>query len=340
MSWLDGLKHRVRTLMRPGTHERDVADEMRFHLELDASHDPAAASAPGRFGNRTYYKEEVRRQTWLGTLDVARQDLGYAWRATRRSPGFTAVVVLTLALGIGVNGATFSVLDRFYLRPPRGIEDPSSLRRMWIARPGSDNAFPSQSISFGAYNAIAAATGSRDNMALYATDYAMRLGKRPTDPRVGVVYATASYFPVLGVRPALGRVYSADEDRVGGKPSVAVVSHAFWRNRLGGDSAALGRTIAIGTDAYVVVGVLDRRFTGLDLRAAEVWLPLGAFSAGWAGDRWWANDGASAFTSIRRATPAVADAEFDERATAYLRAANRGRVARAATLATISSGSI
>jgi putative ABC transport system permease protein len=157
MSWIDGLKHRVRTLVRPGDHARDVDDEMRFHVELDVSHDPRLAATPQRFGNRTYYREEVRQQTWLASLDVLRQDLGYAWRTTRRSPGFTAVVVVTLALGIGVNAATFSVLDRFYLRAPRGIEDPSTLRRMWIShnRTADGVPFNSQAVSVPVAAAIA-----------------------------------------------------------------------------------------------------------------------------------------------------------------------------------------
>ena len=342
MSWIDGLKHRVRTLVRPGDHARDVDDEMRFHLELDASHDPRSDPTPRRFGNRTYYREEVRQQTWLASLDVLRQDLAYAWRTTRRSPGFTAVVVLTLALGIGVNAATFSVLDRFYLRAPRGIEDPSTLRRMWIShnRTADGVPFNSQAISVPTYDAIAAATGARAELALYATDYAMRLGKRPTDPRVGVVFATASYFRVLGVRPALGRLFTEDEARVGARSTVAVVSHSFWKNRLGGDSSALGRPISIGADPYTVVGVLDERFTGLDLRAAEVWLPLGSITPGWGGERWWTNETVNPFSVIRRATPSLSDAEFDRRATAYLLEANRQKGARGDTLATATSGSL
>ena len=340
MSWLDGLVHRLRTVIRPAAHARDLDEEMRFHLELDASHDPRDARRPHRFGNRTYYREEVRRQTWVGSFDVLRQDLSYAWRTTRRSPGFTAVVVLTLALGIGLNAATFSLLDRFYLRAPRGIEDPSTLRRMWLhhSRTADGVAFNSQSISYPTYEAIAAATGTRRDLALYATDYAMRLGTRPADPRVGVVFATASYFRVLGVRPALGRLFTADEERVGAKGSVAVVSHALWRNRLGGDSSALGTTISIGADPYTVVGVLGEGFIGLDLRAADVWLPLGSITPGWGGDRWWTNEAVNPFRVIRRSTPSLSDAEFERRATAYLREASRLKGERGDTLTAAISG--
>ena len=341
MSWLDGLKHRVRTVLRPGVHARDVDDEMRFHIEMDAANE-GETGAPRRFGNRTYYREEVRQRTWIGFVDVLRQDLSYAWRTTRRSPGFTAVVVATLALGIGVNAAAFSILDRFYLRPPAGIADPGTIRRMWIEHFRSYNGepFKHQSISYKTYEAIANATGARNDMALFATDYAMRLGKRPTDPRVGVVYASANYFNVLGVRPALGRVYSADEDKLGTKGGVVVVSHGFWKNRLGGDSTALGKQIHIGPDAFTVVGILDSRFIGLDLRAAEVWVPLGSISPGWGGSQWWTDDNMNPFTMIRRATPALSDAEFNRRATAIVREMNRQLGARGDTLKTVWSGPV
>jgi predicted permease len=341
MSWLDGFKHRVRTVLRPDAHARDVDDEMRFHIEMDVEN-AGEAGAPRRFGSRTYYREEVRRRTWIGFVDVLRQDLAYAWRTTRRSPGFTGVVVLTLALGIGLNAATFSILDRFYLRPPAGIADPSTVRRMWVehTRTASGEPFKGQSVSYSTFDAIATATGARDDMALFATDYAMRLGPRPTDPRAAVVFASANYFKVLGVRLALGRFYTNEEDQLGTKGGVAVISHAFWKNRLGGDSSALGRLIHIGPDPFTIVGIADGQFTGLDLRAAEVWLPMGSITPGWGGPRWWTNDNVNPFNVIRRATPGLDDAEFDRRATAIVVELNRQKGTYGDTLQTVWSGPV
>ena len=344
MSWLDGLRHRVRTLLRPAAHRRDLDDEVRLHQQLDAANERDAAGAGRRFGNRTYYMEEVRQQTWLRFADVLRQDVAYAWRTMRRSPGFTTVVVLTLGLGIGANASVFSVLDRLYLRTPPGVVDPSSLRRTWVEhfRTSSGVPFKGQDISYGAFDLIRQSTGTQRESALYGTDYAMRLGKRPSDPRVAVVYATASYFPVLGVRAAFGRVYDADEDRLGRAAAVAVVSDAFWRTRLGGDSSALGRTILIGKNPYTVIGVLARHFFGLDLRASEVWVPLASFpDPGWnRGKPWWTEDSMMWFTIIRRASATITDAEYERRATAALREKNRTLGALGDTLSRVLTGSV
>jgi predicted permease len=241
-----------------------------------------------------------------------------------------------------VNAAAFSILDRFYLRPPAGIAEPSTIRRMFIEhfRTSTGEPFTAQSLSYSTFEAIASATGARADMALFATDYAMRLGKRPTDPRVGVVFASANYFNVLGVRPELGRFFTADEGRITEKGGVAVVSHAFWKNRLAGDSSALGRRIAIGPDSFAVVGVADPRFIGLDLRAAEVWVPLGSMSLGWGGPQWWTNDNVNPFNVVRRATSTLSDAEFDRRATAIVRELNRQKGALGDTLQTVWSGPV
>ena len=132
MSWIDGLRHRIRALLDPGAHERELAEEMRFHVELDGMQQGDDARARRRFGNRTWYQEEARRMMWPSSLDALRQDFGYAWRSIRRTPGFTAMVVATLALGLGANLATFSLLDRLFLRPPAGVRDPGSLERVWF----------------------------------------------------------------------------------------------------------------------------------------------------------------------------------------------------------------
>src|ERR687894_47340 len=112
MSWLDGAWYRLRTLVAARRHERDVQEEMRFHIELDAMHEGDEYRARRRFGNPTYYREELRRIGLRGRLDAIEQDVRYARRAIVRTPLLSATIVVTLSLGIGVNVALFSLLDR------------------------------------------------------------------------------------------------------------------------------------------------------------------------------------------------------------------------------------
>src|SRR5690242_17643129 len=132
MSFFDGLRHRVHVLLHGARYESDVERELRFHMELEAAsqrkdglepHD-AAAAARRRLGNVSSVREEVRSLTLPGMLDRVRQDLAYAWRGLVRAPGFTATVVATLALGLGLNAAVFSLLDRLFVRAPAAIGRP------------------------------------------------------------------------------------------------------------------------------------------------------------------------------------------------------------------------
>ena len=345
MSWLDGLTHRLRILWDPGAYERELEEEMRFHLELDAMQQQDFDRARRRFGNRTYYREEARRMTWLGPLDVLRQDFGFAARMIIRSPGLTVLIVATLALGVGANAATFAVLDRLYLRPPGGVANPQSLRRLWVEHFNTAEAAPftSQAINYPMYRAIAGVAPDPAGLALFTTDYSLRLGKSPSAPRVRGVYASANYFTVLGVRPALGRFYSPVEDRLGSGAPVAVVSHSFWRNELGGASSALGRAIPIGRNIYTVIGVADPAFTGLDLQAADVWIPLASMPPrGGVRDRpWWEEDNMYSFRAIQRLQPGMRERDFESRATEVLRRLNRERYPqRPDTLMNVQTGSI
>jgi putative ABC transport system permease protein len=317
MSLFHGLRHRLRTLLNPGAHERELRDEMRFHMELDAMQQRDDTRARRRFGNRTYYQEETRRMTWLASLDVLRQDLGYAWRSVRRAPAFTAMVVGTLALGLGVNAATFSVLDRIFLRPPEGVVDPGRVHRLWFEtsamRSYDGESFIMPASSYAEFRAVADASRRPADFALYATDFALTLRQGEGKSRIRAVYATASYFPVLGVRAAIGRVYTPMEDSVGQASAVAVLSHRYWRSMFGGDTSVVGRVINIERMDYRVVGVLPPGFEGLDLQAVDVWLPLAARPN--MPDRWWTKLNVNGMQGFYRAGGRERDLAFEQQAT-------------------------
>jgi len=325
MSWLDGVRYRLRTLLRSAEYEAGMEEEIRHHLELDAMQQRDALRASRRFGNRAYYKEEARRMTWLGLADVLQQDFGYVWRTITRAPGLTLTIVATLALGIGVNSAVFTVLDRLYLRAPGGIDDPATLRRYWVQHfrtPGGP--LTSQALNHPMYRTIAESSGDPANVAVFTTDYSLKQGRQPRDPKIRGVYASANYFPVLGVRTALGRFFSPDEDRLGSGVPVAVVSHRFWTDRLGGDSAVLGQPLAVNGATYTIIGVADPAFTGLDLQAADVWMPIASRPApSWLTEPWWESGNIYNLRAIHRLTNVRAEHELVVRATQRIRDLNR-----------------
>jgi putative ABC transport system permease protein len=267
---------------------------------------------------------------WLGALDVLRQDASYSWRSIRRSPGFTLTVLVTLALGIGANAATFTVLDRLYLRVPDGVHDPESIRRVWMYHSGVTDSEGKASfgiaVNYPLYRGIRDVAPNPRDLALYGTDNSLFLAREGRKTRVRGIFATASYFGVLGVRAAFGRVYTAAEDSLGAGARVVVLSHRFWEREFAGDSAVLGRTVRIETDNYTVIGVLPRDFSGLDLQAADTWMPLASMpSTHWRvrQPRWWENVNPWSFETIQRVSADGDARAFEQRASLAVRDVNR-----------------
>lgn len=262
-------------------------------------------------------------------LDTLVDDTRYALRSLARDRGVTTMVALALALGVGVNAAVFAVLDRLYLRPPSGLHDPSSLRRLWVRRFDMADGVPvaSTGISMPAYRVLVPAAPDSTRLAAYHADGALREGTSLTAPKLRGVYATANYWAVLGVRPLLGRTFTADEDRLGAGADVALVSHDFWRNRMGGDRSALGRTIAVERKRYTVIGVLPRDFTGLDQRLHDLWMPLGSMpSPPWMTDgEWWQSPHFAGLHGVMRVRDGDALGAFEQRAAAAWRRYETGR---------------
>ena len=200
------------------------------------------------------------------------QDIRYGIRTLAKNPGFTAVAVLTLALGIGANTAIFSVVENLLLRP---LPYPRPDRLVEIA-----NSYPPQlpkvGLSPGDYADWRRQNASFSEMGAYAKiTQGFNLTGEGEPQRVTAVYADDGLFPMLGVRPIMGRAFLPEEDRAGSAP-VVILGHRLWQSRYGGDPGVVGRSISLDNQRYTIVGVLP---AGMQLsRSADLWLPLGQFS--------------------------------------------------------------
>src|SRR5437899_1189239 len=204
------------------------------------------------------------------------QDFRYALRSFAGSPALVAAAVVCLALGIGANATIFGVVDTLLFRAPPRIEDPGRVVRLYVRR----NLPPfglatSSTTGYPLYTSIRAAAHAFNGLAAFTYPQRASLGRGAEAKRVDLVLASASFFPLLGVRPAVGRFFTPDEDRPGGS-AIVVLSFGFWRSAFGGDSAVIGRQLQLGRGSYTVIGVAPNRFTGVDLQNVDVWAPIAA----------------------------------------------------------------
>jgi putative ABC transport system permease protein len=288
---LDVLRYRWRVLTHPRAHEQEVAEELEFHVGLEAMQREHAAhgelsarearfAAKRRLGNATYYQEESRRVSGLAFVDTVLQDIRFALRSFRRTPMFTAVTVLTLAVGIGANTAIFSAVDAVLLRP-LPFHEPDRLMSVSLVRPaigargrndGISWSFPKFAVFRSAqtiFSDLTLWTGSQ--FTVRAADEAVRVAGEYTDSR---------YLPTLGVSLAMGRLFTAEEDRDMGGAHVAIVSDELWRNLYNADPGVLGRNVDVDGVPYVVVGVAPAGFRGLSGNST-IWMPIASSNVGW-----------------------------------------------------------
>jgi putative ABC transport system permease protein len=282
MRWTYKLPLRLRSLFRKGRVERELSEELRFHLEK-LIEEKVAKGMPAEearylglraFGAVEQIKEVCRDMRRVNYIENFLQDLRYGLRQLRRSPGFTAVAVLTLALGIGANTAVFSLVDIVLLRP-LPYRNPEELVVV------SETVPP-----MGGEIEVGMAAGEyldyRDRNRSFAQTAAyegagFNLTGEGTPLRVNAAAVSASVFPLLGVPPRLGRTFTADEERPGSAP-VAIFSYSLWQNHFGADRRILGKTIKLDEKPYLVVGVMPPSFKfpfdGAPLSEhADLWVP-------------------------------------------------------------------
>jgi putative ABC transport system permease protein len=323
MSLFDSFRYRLRILFAPRAHDRELREEMDFHLDLESmqrTHRTAdarvASDAPfaarRRFGNVTYYHEESRRASGLVGLDAIWQDARFALRTFRRAPTFTLVVIATLAIGIGANTAIFSVFDALLLRP-LPYDDPSRLVHVSLVAPARGSAPRSDGVSWSVPKFTvfrSAQTVFRDLTLIFESQFTVRV--RDDAFRDAGEVVDSRYLPALGVKPALGRGILATDDVVGA-PRVALIGDAFWRANFGGDASVLGRTMDVDGSSFTIVGVMPARFSGV-IAPVSFWIPIHAMPKVW--DDYAADPYNHSFFGIGR----LADSVSLDRATVVTRA--------------------
>jgi predicted permease len=219
------------------------------------------------------------------SLSASRDNLGYAVRGLLRAPGFTAAVVITLALGIGINATMFGIIDRLLLSAPGQVKQPEQVRRVYVRlqQRRTGQLVHQRATPYLDFQDWEAASSFASVAAYWSHD--MTLGRGVEAVRLNVGLASASFLATLGIQPVLGRFFDESEDREG-TAGVAVLSYGLWQSRFGGDPAVLGRKLDIGRASYTIIGIAPRGFTGIDLDQVDVWLPLHAFSVQRETERW------------------------------------------------------
>ena len=224
-------------------------------------------------------------------MDTILQDLRYALRSLARTPGFTAGVVLTLALGIGANVAMFSVVDRMLFRPPPLLRDPGATHRVYLARGYRGTEFTSGYMQYARFVDLTSWTTSFARTAAFTEqDLAIGVGADAREMRVGIV--SASFFGFFDAPPVLGRYFTAAEDTPPNGMPVAVLALAYWLTQYGGRREALGSTLQIGSTIYTVIGVAPEGFVGLwPVERPVAFIPITSYASAMAvgrrGESWW-----------------------------------------------------
>jgi len=258
---LGDLLIRLRALFRRDTVEGELDDELRFHFEQQVEkyvqsgmpRQEARRRARLEFGGADQIKEECRDARGVSFLETFWQDVCFGFRMLRKSPGFTAVAVFTLALGIGANTALFSVVNGVLLNP-LPYPHPEQLVTLHESKPN----FSTGSISYPNFldwqkenHTLSSAAVSRS--------YSFSLTNLGGAEQIQGQFVTSDFFSILGVRPVMGRSFAPDDDQTGAAP-VAMVSAGFWKRKLSGEPDVVGKSLTLDGREFTIIGVIPSEF--------------------------------------------------------------------------------
>ena len=304
MDFFRTLLSRCVSLFRNRNLDKDLDDELRSHIDLameenlrrGMSEQEARWQAIRSFGGVTQTRERYREQRGLPMLEEMKRDLRFGFRQLQRSPGFAITAILTLALGVGANTAIFTLIDSIILRP---LPFPHQERLVTLS---ADGMLPK-----GWIRALAQNSQAFSSLSAYGLNAEANVAGRDASERVFGSRITVNTFDTLGVHPAAGSFFTA-ENAVEGQDNVAVLSYGYWRDRYAGSSEAIGQTIRIDGVSRRIIGVMPAgvHFPYADTRFV---VPI-AFKGGDATDPWLGYDLRGLGRLKDGVTPAAAQAEL------------------------------
>jgi predicted permease len=306
--YLRELAARLRGLFGDRRADREFEDEIETHLRLlteryvrqGMTEAEADLAARRQFGNLTLLKEEHREMHGIGLIETFIQDLRYGARTLLKTPGFTLIVVITLALGIGVNTVILSTVNGFLLRG-LSVEKPAELISAFWGKKSDPQVW--DGFSYLNYIDVRNRAQSFSGLAAWNNMYSASLSTTGSGAAVGQGHAeliwgervSENYFEVMGVKPILGRGFLPEEDRTQNTHPVVVISHALWQSRFNADPAIAGKAIYLNGVAFTVIGVAPETFYGSQFVVRQsFWTPLmmsSKFGLGveWETNRDWKN---------------------------------------------------
>ena len=281
MRWIYKLPLRLRSIFHKTRVEDDLSEELRFHLEKQIEQNIAKGmstkearyAALRTFGGVEQVKEECRDSWGVRAINELAQDIRYGLRQLRRNPGFTAVAVLSLALGIGVNTTVFSIVDSAFLRS-WPVENPGALVSIFT----STKRTPQDQASYAEYLDLLNQNTAFSGVLAYGYKGAF-VNVNGRDEFAKVSVASPNYFSVLGVKAALGRTFFQETNGSANEMGV-VISYELWQGLFGGNSNWVGKAIQLDDKTFTLLGIAPREFRGLtNLFSTDVWMTPAVWSA-------------------------------------------------------------
>jgi macrolide transport system ATP-binding/permease protein len=268
---------RIKAIWKRPQLDRDLDDEVAFHLEMRektsrlAGIDPQEArfAARRQFGNISMLKETSREMWTFATVETLWQDLRFGARTLRKNSGFSAVAIVTLALGITANVTVFSFVDALFLRTVPA-KNPERLVRIVASENDGEGLF-----SIPEFTYLRDHSKTLEELTAHYSSAPLYISANGETGEVQAAVVSSSYFAMLGLQPYFGRFFTHEEDMVPDRDAVAVLGYGLWQRSYRGDSGILGKTFLINGHSFAIIGVMPQDFHGVEIGGMpnEIWIP-------------------------------------------------------------------